>query len=417
MKTLILGSGAREHAIAWAFAQSRTNSGLFCLPGNAATAELGTNLHGDPENIAAVLKATQYTGSKLVIVGPEAPLAAGVADSLREAGLAVFGPGKEAAKLEASKSFARALTDRAGIPSAATKQFIAFNDFAAWLPGKEGNKLVLKKSGLAAGKGVFESADPNELKAFAKKVLQSDTVLVEEFLEGYELSVFALCDGEDYILMPACADHKKSGEGNQGQNTGGMGAICPVPCSDPDLMRRIESIIIEPTFRMLWQEGLLYRGGLFFGIMVTASGPKLLEFNVRFGDPETQSLLPLLASDAIDLFWTVSTGRVRELQLEYRPLTAVGITLAAPGYPGAYPAHIPVQALPASSANALLFHASTLRDAEGQLRTGGGRCFSAVGLGQDYFQAHSRALKLAEAVHFEGVWFRHDIGRAFCKDS
>jgi phosphoribosylamine-glycine ligase len=213
--------------------------------------------------------------------------------------------------------------------------------------------------------------------------------------------------------MPACADHKKAGEGNRGPNTGGMGAICPVPCPDPAVLSRVEAEIVEPTFRMLRAENLLYRGVLFFGIMVTASGPKLLEYNVRFGDPETQSLLPLVAGDTADLFWNVAAGSVRDLRLEYQDLTSVGITVAAPGYPGTYPPHIPVRSLPSSTPHALLFHAGTLRDAEGQLRTGGGRCFTAVGLGQDFFQAHARAIKLAEAVDFEGAWFRRDIGQAY----
>lgn len=414
MKTLILGSGAREHAIAWAFSRSKSNAGIYCLPGNAATAEFATNIHGNPENVKAVLKAAQFTGAKMVVVGPEGPLAAGVADVLRSAGIAVFGPGQQAARLETSKLWAREFSERAGVPSAATRCFTDYSAFNSWINTQQISKMVVKKSGLAAGKGVLESSDIDELCNFAKKVLADDTLLVEEFLEGYELSVFALCDGEDYRLLPACADHKKAFAENQGPNTGGMGAICPVPCPDPDIMAKIDELIVAPTFRQLRKENLMYRGLLFFGIMVTDKGPRLLEYNVRFGDPETQSLLPLLASDAIDLFWAAAGGRLAELNLEYRAQSAVGITIAAPGYPGAYPEHIPVDSLPGSSDSALLFHAGTFRDVEGRIRTGGGRCFTAVGLGVDYFQAHARALKLAQAVGFEGAWYRPDIGKQFC---
>lgn len=413
MKTLILGSGAREHAIAWAFSKSKSNAGVFCLPGNAATAELASNIHGDPENAAAVLKAARFSGSKMVVIGPEGPLAAGVADVLREAGIAVFGPGQAAAKLESSKAWAREFSDRAGVPAAATRYFTDYRTFNSWLSASPTSRMVLKKSGLAAGKGVLESADPDELCLFAKTVLDSDSMLVEEFLEGYELSIFALCDGEQYTLLPVCADHKKAFDGNKGPNTGGMGAICPVPGLEPGLLDLIDAAIISPTFKQLCKEGLMYRGVLFFGIMVTASGPKLLEYNVRFGDPETQSLLPLLSSDAIDLFWSAAGDSLGTLQTEYNSRAAVGITIAAPGYPGSYPAHIPVDALPEPNCNSLLFHAGTFRDSDGLLRTGGGRCFTAVGLGDDYFQAHNRALKLAQSVSFEGAWFRHDIGRKF----
>lgn len=425
MKVLILGNGAREHALAWAFERSKRNAGLFCLPGNAGTEELAQNLPGDPADPATVVEAYRSSGARLVVVGPEAPLAAGVADALREVGAAVFGPGAKAAALESNKSFARAFSSRAGVPTATTARFQSYADFDRWLsatrsslaPGAPfAGSLVLKKSGLAAGKGVFESDDSDELRRFAKVVLADDELLVEEFLKGYELSVFALSDGDGYILLPACADHKKALEGNVGRNTGGMGALCPVPPADAALMERIDREIVDPSFRQMKKEGLSYRGVLFFGVMVCADGPKLLEYNVRWGDPETQSLLPLLKDDMCDLFEAAATGVVTGLRPSIREGAAVGVTVAAPGYPGDYPKGIPVEALPKEGPGRLVFHAATVRDPAGRLLTGGGRCFTVVGLGGDYFEAHARALEAAKELRFEGAWFRKDIGKSYYLD-
>ncbi len=413
MKTLILGNGAREHALAWAFSRSKRNSGIFCMPGNAGMVDFALNVPGDPTNAEAVVSLVRRSGADLVVIGPEAPLEAGVADALRAAGIAVFGPGKLAAQLECSKSFARDFSDRAGVPSAKTDKFDSLKDFEKYLAKKKGIKLVLKKSGLAAGKGVLESDDAAEMLAFARTVLADDELLVEEYLTGYELSIFALSDGTSYHLMPACADHKKAFAGNKGPNTGGMGAMCPVPCADRNLMETIEATIIKPTFARMAKEKLNYRGVLFFGVMVTKDGPKLLEYNVRFGDPETQSLIPLLASDIADVFEALCTGTLADVRIEYKDLSAVGITVAAPGYPGEYPKGLEVRGLPGENSMARVFHAGTARGGDGILRTGGGRCFTAVGLGADYFEAYKKAVEMAGKVDFDGAWFRHDIGKSF----
>ncbi|MFH2115851.1 MAG: phosphoribosylglycinamide synthetase C domain-containing protein [Spirochaetota bacterium] len=448
MKVLILGNGAREHALAWSFSKSKRNSGLFCMPGNAGTADIAVNIDGDYRNGPSVVEAARKHGVNLVVIGPEAALAAGVADAVRTAGISAFGPGASAARLESSKAFAREFSNRAGIPSARTLRFTKQADFVAWLDaGRPGatagatagvragikamfghgspssggalngapltGKIVLKKSGLAAGKGVLESGDDAELKAFAQMVLADDELLVEEFLVGYELSVFGLTDGKDYLTLPACADHKKALPDNQGLNTGGMGALCPVPSADRAMMERIDREIVAPTFRQMAAEGLGYRGVVFFGVMVCSDGPRLLEYNVRFGDPETQSLLPLLTSDICDMFETAASGSVLEARPEFENKSAVGITIAAAGYPGPYTTGLEVQGLPRDVDGVKIFHAGTMLGDDGVLRTGGGRCFTVVAVGDDYFSAHGTALEAARRVRFDGSWFRDDIGKKF----
>ncbi len=459
MNTLVIGNGGREHAMLWALARSATRSatpsaqhrrsligrlrgavrrgeshveGLFCAPGSAGTAGLARNLPLDPKDGAAVVAACRELGIELVLVGPEQPLAAGLVDALQEAGIPAFGPPRKAAALEASKAFARAFAERRGIPCAATARFAPATgqaELRRFLDENRGRRLVLKKSGLAAGKGVLESDDPAELRSFGEAVLESDELLAEEFLEGRELSVFALCTETGYALLEPAADHKKALAGDRGPNTGGMGAVSPLPFADASLMAEIERTIVAPSFAGMEADGLAYRGVLFFGIMATADGPKLLEYNVRFGDPETQSLLPRLESSFEELCAAIAQGKVPTPRFSAR--TSCGVVIAAPGYPIAHPKGLPVdlgeadraadagrpeaEALPPprsgeAEPTALLFHAATARDAEGRLRTGGGRSFTAVGIGDSWQLARDRAYDLARRVHFEGAWFRPDIG-------
>jgi phosphoribosylamine--glycine ligase len=382
---------------------------LYCAPGNAGTEGLAANLAIDPEDPGAVLSAVRELGIGLVVVGPEGPLDAGLVDALEAAGVPAFGPPKKAAALECSKAFARSFSERRGIPCAKTARFSDPGSLGRYLDENRGRRVVLKKSGLAAGKGVLESDDRSELLSFGTAVLESDELLAEEFLVGRELSVFALCDHSDYLVLPACADHKKAGAGDLGPNTGGMGAVCPVPYADAATMARIEREIVEPTFRGMAEEGLSYRGVLFFGVMVTEAGPKLLEYNVRFGDPETQSLLPLVESDLGELLSGVARGALCSQRPRFSAKTACGVVIAAPGYPGGYPKGLAVD-LPDASGGALLFHASTSRGKDGRVRTGGGRCFTAVALGADWAAARRDAYALAGSVSFEGAWYRPDIG-------
>jgi phosphoribosylamine--glycine ligase len=412
VKVLVAGSGAREHALAWSLGKAGGlgPESLYCAPGNAGTASIATNIAVDPENPKAVLAAVKELGIGLVVVGPEGPLDAGLVDALDAAGVSAFGPQRKAAALECSKSFARAFSERMGVPCAKTARFAKAGDLRRFLDENRGVRIVLKKSGLAAGKGVLESDDRAELLSFGEAVLASDELLAEEFLVGRELSVFALCDRSDFLVLPACTDHKKAGKGDTGPNTGGMGAVCPVPYADEATMARIEREIIAPTFRGMEAEALAYRGVLFFGVMLTAEGPKLLEYNVRFGDPETQSLLPLLDSNPFELLSEVAKGALCSLRLRFSGKSACGVVVAAPGYPGQYPKGIGVELPEADGEGELLFHAATARGDDGVLRTGGGRCFTAVGVGEDWASARAKAYALAGKVAFSGAWFRPDIG-------
>lgn len=412
MNVLVIGSGAREHALARRLGDEGNR--VFCGPGNAGTAGIAENLPLDPIDAAAAIRACRDIRTDLVVIGPEDPLAAGLADRLRREGIPVFGPGAEAARLESSKDFARAFAERHGVPRARTEVLRTEAELRDYIVRTSG-KRVLKKSGLAAGKGVLESSDPGELLAFGRSVLGGDVLLAEEFLTGRELSIFAVCDGTRRVVLPPCADHKKPLPGNLGPNTGGMGALCPVPFAGPDLLARIEAAVVEPTFRGLAREGLAYPGVLFLGIMAAEDGPKLLEYNVRFGDPETQSLLAVLKGDLGTLLASAAAGRMdpgAAAAAASMPETwACGFVAAAPGYPGPYPKGLPVEALPADvPGKSILFHASTLRDPSGSLVTGGGRCFTAVGLGGTLAEARENGLAAIRGVRFEGAWFRPDIG-------
>ncbi len=413
MKILVVGSGAREHALVYSLVKSGHTTA--CAPGNAGTAEIADTVEADAEDPASIVAAARKLKTELVVIGPEVPLAAGLVDALSDAGIPAFGPGKASAALESSKAFARAFAERWGVPCAATARFTDASSFRRFLVERRGERLVLKKSGLAAGKGVLESDSRSELESFGLAVLETDELLVEEYLRGRELSVFGISDGENFIVLPPCADHKKEGAGDTGRNTGGMGAICPVPYADSAVMARIKREIIEPTYRGMAAEGLAYRGVLFFGIMLSDRGPRLLEYNVRFGDPETQSLLPLLESDLGELLAAAAQGDLSTCRPVFSQACSCGVVVAAPGYPGSYPKNIAVDLSSASVLEAegrsLLFHASTTRDNDGVLRTGGGRCFTAVGLGSTWPEARDRAYTMAAAVRFDGAWYRPDIGR------
>jgi phosphoribosylamine--glycine ligase len=409
-----LGSGAREHALAWKFSKSKRITGLYIAPGNGGTSEVGENIpDADITEPNGLIKICADNRINLVFVGPEAPLAAGIADDLEASGIPVIGPKKEAARLESSKTYSKDFMVRHGIPTAEAKEFESEAPFVDYIGTIEG-KAVIKKSGLASGKGVFESADRSALEDFGKKILTGDKLLVEEFLEGYEISIFALFDGKSYLLFPPCADFKKAGENDTGPNTGGMGAICPVPGVGSRLMGEIERTIIEPTFRGIREDGLDYSGFLYFGLMITSEGPKLLEYNVRLGDPEAQVLLPLIDSDFCNLMEAVSDRKLDSFPLRISGKSAVGIVVASGGYPGEYKKDVPVEPLPVySHGKRLIFHAATAINEEGDIVTGGGRCFTAVGVKEEILDARRAAYEAAEQIRFPGSWFRRDIGDKF----
>ncbi len=414
MKVLVLGSGAREHTLAWKFAQSNRISGLFIAPGNAGTEEHGVNLPNlDPNDAGAVLKACKDHSIDMVFVGPEEPLSNGIVDRLSESSIKAIGPGKNAAQLESSKVFSKAFMRRHGIPTAGAKEFDNLSVFEKYI-GKKKGRFVIKKNGLAAGKGVLESEDKNELLSFGKKILKTDSLLVEEYLDGWEISAFALSDGMNYALLPFCADFKKAGENDLGANTGGMGSICPVPSVSENVKEKIIRTIVEPTFAGLKNDGLLYKGIVYFGLMITKAGPKLLEYNVRFGDPETQVLVPLIKSDFVNLCEAILDGTIDKFPLQISTNSALGVVVASAGYPGEYEKGITVESLPKSKdSNQFVFHASTKRDSKGRVLTGGGRCFTVVGIGPDSLTANQRAYTAVSEVAFAGAWWRRDIGKKF----
>lgn len=414
MKVMVLGSGAREHALAWKFAQSNRISGLYIAPGNAGTEEHGVNLPNvDPLDSDAVVKACRDRSINLVFVGPEDPLANGLVDALEDAGIPVIGPPKAAAGLESSKAFSKEFMTRYNIPTAGAQEFSDWKIFEKRIKGRNG-RLVIKKSGLAAGKGVLESADEEKLLSFGRHILETDTLLVEDFLRGWEVSVFALTDGEQYTILPFCADFKKAFDDDLGANTGGMGAICPVPLVSEDLRTKIIEEVVEPTFVGMKKEGLMYKGVLFFGLMITDTGPKLLEYNVRFGDPESQVLIPLIKSDFVDLCDAILRGSIAEFPLQISPDSAMGVVIASEGYPGSYEKGVPLDSLPVLKDKAqLIFHASTKRDSGGRVLTGGGRCFTVVGIGPNALSANKKAYQAVPGVVFKGAWCRKDIGKKF----
>jgi phosphoribosylamine--glycine ligase len=394
------------------FSRSKRLSGLFAAPGNAGTEQIATNLpEVDPLDSESVVDACRANSIDVVLVGPEAPLAAGLADDLASREIGVIGPPKAAARLEASKTFAKEFMERHAIPTARSRRYGSSRDLEKAIEGSQG-RTVLKQDGLAAGKGVFASDDPQELYTFGKEALEQGSVLMEEFLEGWEVSIFVLMDGQDYLMLPPCADFKKAGEGETGPNTGGMGSICPVPWVESQTLNTIETRIILPTLRGMREEGLSYRGVLYFGLMITDEGPKVLEYNVRFGDPETQALLPVIASDFCNVAEAILDGKLLRLPLRLNDVAAAAIVIAAAGYPAAYQTGIPVTELPSEGApDALVFHAGTTRDEQGLLRTGGGRCFTVVGIGSDMLGATQKAYEVVPHVRFEGAWHRADIGQ------
>lgn len=411
MKILIVGNGAREHTLCWKFSRSNRITGLFAAPGNAGTATVATNLPDiAADNVEAITRFASDNSVELVFVGPEAPLAAGLVNALAAAGVRAIGPHKEASRLEASKAYAKSFMESHDIPTASHRSFSDGDELEKHIRSAS-TRVVVKKSGLAAGKGVFEDRDTDALVHHGREVIeQEDEVVVEEFLSGSEVSVFAVTDGRNYVLMPPCADYKKAGVGSSGPNTGGMGAICPVPWITPEEMDRIDREIVGPTFAGMRDAGLMYRGILYFGLMLTADGPRLLEYNVRLGDPETQVLLPLLRADFTNWCEAILGEELDTFPTTYHEASAVGVVVAAAGYPGSYETGLEVSRLQSHPEDeAFVFHSAT-RLEDGRLLTGGGRCFTAVGIGRELLTARSRAYSAARGVTFPGSWYRPDIG-------
>ncbi len=418
MKILVVGNGGREHALLWKLRADAPDAELFVARGNGGMDALATCLPLDPTDAPALAAWAEANDIGLTIVGPEAALAAGIVDVFERRGCAVFGPNKSAAAIESSKAYSKQLMDRAGVPTAAFRNFTEFADAEAWIRGNE-RALVVKASGLAAGKGAVVCESTDEAVEVARAMLEGrsfgeagDEIVVEERLQGEEVSILAITDGTDVVpLMPA-QDHKRIGEGDTGANTGGMGVYAPLSIVDAGLMQRVQREIFQPTLAAMRHENRTFRGLLYAGLMLTKRGPVVIEFNARFGDPETQVVLPLLRSSLLALLYEVARGgSIAGVEPQFTAGAALATVLAARGYPEAPETGKPIS-IPEwvqDSHDVLLFHAGT-RKVDGQLQTNGGRVFTVTGRGATLAEAADRSRRAADAVEFEGKYYRRDIG-------
>ena len=418
MRVLVVGGGGREHALCWALRRDTPDATLFAAPGNPGTAILGTNLRIQVLEVEKVVEAVEEHRIDLTIIGPEAPLAAGLADRLRAAGRAAFGPSRAAARLESSKAFAKEVMHRAGVPTAPSRSFAELTPALEYIAAHR-EPLVVKASGLAAGKGAVVCGTRADAAATARGMLDGALgeagreIVVEEFLEGEELSVLALTDGDRIVILPPAQDHKRLGEGDTGPNTGGMGAYAPVSVATAPLLARVRSEVLEPVLREMAAQGAPYEGVLYAGLMLAADGtPYVLEFNCRFGDPETQVVLPGLAPGVSQHLVGIATGTWRPTRDVLAPAhAAVTTVLAARGYPDHPEKGVAIQ-LPAPEAlgeDVLIFHAGTFRDPDGTLRTGGGRVLNVTGLAATVPKAARVSAAACERIAFEGKTWRRDI--------
>ncbi len=429
MDILIIGSGGREHALAWKAAQSALADTVYVAPGNAGTAlEPGMeNIDIAADDVEGLKRFALEKEIGLTIVGPEAPLVAGLVDAFVAAGLPCFGPGKQAAQLEGSKSFAKDFMARHGIPTAEYAVFSEVDAALAYLDEK-GTPIVVKADGLAAGKGVILAQTEDEAIAAVRDMLAGNAfgeaghrVVIEEFLQGEEASFIVMVDGEHILPLATSQDHKARDEGDLGPNTGGMGAYSPAPVVTPELHRRIMREVIEPTVTGMAAEGHPYTGFLYAGVMIAADGtPKVLEYNCRFGDPETQPIMMRLRSDLTELVDAALDERLDQVSAEWDPQAALGVVLAAGGYPGAYRKGDVIHGLPDEGGDgtpeAKVFHAGTA-EKDGQIVTSGGRVLCVVGLGNSVGAAQARAYELVRRIHWEGMYYRRDIGhRAIARE-
>lgn len=416
MRILVLGGGGREHAIVTSLLSSPHAPQIFCAPGNGGTAGIATNVsiaEGDPVFVAEWVQANAID---FVVIGPEAPLVMGVADFLAADGVPVFGPEAAGAQLEGSKAFAKDLMERHGI---ATGRYLATGSQAEALAylREHGAPIVVKADGLAAGKGVtvamtVAEAEQAVTDSFEGKFGEAGLVVVlEEFLEGPECSLLAFTDGTTVLPMLTAQDHKRAFDNDQGPNTGGMGVYAPVPTVDDAILAEMVAIL-EKTVAALRADGIEYRGVLYGGFILTAGGPKVLEYNARFGDPETQVLLPLLETDLLDVLLATAEGRLAEVELAWRDGFAVSVVLASEGYPGSYSTGKPITGLKEAAAieGVTVFHAGTALDANGELVTAGGRVLNVTAVAPTFAEARDRAYRAVDCISFEGMQFRTDIG-------
>jgi phosphoribosylamine--glycine ligase len=422
MNFLLLGSGGREHALAWKIIQSPLCTQLFIAPGNAGTAQLGSNVSLSVNDFEGIRSFCETNDVNMIIVGPEEPLVNGIADYFQGSPIAVIGPSAQGALMEGSKAFAKHFMQRHGIPTANYREFGEENyqEGVAYLQ-QHSLPIVIKADGLAAGKGVVICQYAGEAIAEFDLMTQqakfgdaSKKVVIEEFLDGIELSAFVLTDGKNYVILPDAKDYKRIGEGDTGPNTGGMGAVSPVPFADDDFMKKIEDKVIRPTIKGLQEEKISYKGFIFFGIIKVDEEPFLIEYNCRMGDPETEVVMPRLSNDLAELFVATEQQRLNEITIDQDHRTVCTIMAVSGGYPGAYEKEMVIEGLEdAHDENCIVFHAGTKSSDDGQVLTNGGRVLCVTAYGESVQEAITRSKNVLSKISFDGMYFRKDIGYEF----
>jgi phosphoribosylamine--glycine ligase len=412
---MVIGGGAREHALAWKIAQSPNVTELYVAPGNAGTVAIARNLNIRPNDIEALAKAAQDIGIELTVVGPEAPLASGIVDRFEHLGIPIFGPTKAATQIESSKVFAKKLMQKYAIPC---PKGVTFSDYAEGKKYLESQPvpIVVKADGLAAGKGVIIAGSRGEALKALSDILEAkifgsagDSVVIEECLTGREISLLAFTDGKTVVpMVPAC-DYKRIFDNDQGPNTGGMGSYSPPGFFDAKLTQRVMETILKPAVRAMANEGIPYKGVLYAGLMIASDRPKVLEFNARFGDPETQAILPRLQTDLVDILLAVIDNRLGEATMEWTDNACVGVVMASAGYPGNYKTGFPITGLNNLDKDILVFHAGTKLGDNSQVYTDGGRVLTVTTTGKNMAEARAKVYQNLPHIHFDGCHYRKDI--------
>lgn len=415
---LIIGSGGREHALGWKLKQSPKVGKIYFAPGNSGTSQIGENISANVLKDKEIITFAKKNNIDMVVVAPDDPLAAGMVDDLNKAGIRAFGPTKKAAKLEWSKAFAKKLMKKAGIPTASFETFDDYKKAYKYLL-KQPLPVVIKVSGLALGKGVVVAQTMAEAKDALKSIMldklhgsAGNSVVIEEFLDGQEVSIHAFCDGKTAALFPTSQDHKQIFDGDSGPNTGGMGTIAPVPWVSKKLIEEVKKKVILPTLKEMKRRGIVYKGILYPGIMVTKTGPKVLEFNARFGDPETQSYMRLLKTDLFEIFEACIDGKLADTNIKWTRQSACCIVLASKGYPQSSQKGIPIHGISDAEKEdgIVVFHASTKKIGN-DIVTNGGRILGVTATGKNLKVALKKAYKAVKKIHLDGMQYRHDIGK------
>lgn len=418
MKVLILGSGAKAHALAWALEKSHLITGLYVAPGNSGTAEIAENIAlKDPNNPSEVTELCTSWSIDYCLVATAKAQHNGTVEALQAAGVRAFGATKAAAQLEQDRHYARDFMQRHGVPTTDAEEFSEFESFKKHIEAHPGEHLVLKRNHPVSNMNVFDSTDRSKLIAFGKQILEEDTLWVEKFETGYNLSISAFIDGKNHLILPPASDYTKAMDNDTGSITNGMGAICPVPVLSPRIYSKILAEIIEPTLKGLQKEQLSYKGVFFFSLLIQDDGAKLTSYHVKFGNPEAQVILPLIKSDFVSLLRAIDNQMLAQFELELSTQSAVGVVIAGEGYPERQPQS---QAVSIDSAfpkrETLVFHGATHKNGDGNIYTNGGRCFTVVGLGENIVKANTHAYKGIKGVSFPGAWNRKDIGNRFFEE-